>query len=184
MVKTKKVPTKTKSRKSAIKSRSRKPSATTKPGKLRATSKSEKPAAESSKAMRLTFSYDGDSVKLVSQQPVEMIVPPSDSVKGFQKHKGFWAELKSEQDKTLYRRVMHNPTRNDAEVFSDDPEQSISREPALKRKGVFVVVVPDTDKGHAVTLSRSSAPVKGPARGIRALASKPATEFARFKLRK
>jgi len=84
----------------------------------------------------------------------------------------------------LYRRVMHNPTSNDAEVFSDDPEQNISRAPAPKRKGVFVVVVPDTDKGDAVTLSRSSPEVKGPARGIHALASKPATEILRFKLKK
>jgi hypothetical protein len=184
MAKSKKVSTKAKSRKSAVKSGSRKASVTARQGKPRAKSKSEKPVAEYSNAMRLTFSYDGDNVKLVSQQPVEMIVPPSDPLKGFQKHKGFWAELKSDQDKTLYRRVMHNPTRNDAEVFSDDPEQSISREPAPKRKGVFVVVVPDTDKGRAVTLSRSSAPIKGPARGMRALASKPATEFARFKLKK
>ena len=184
MVKTKKVLTKSKSRKTAVKSKSRKPPKTSKSGQPPAKSKSSKALAKSPKAMRLTFSYDGDEVKLVSQQPVEMVVPPSDPVKGFADHKGFWAELKSEQDKTLYRRVMHNPTRNDAEVFSDDPEQSISREPAPRRKGVFVVVVPDTDKGNEVTLSRSSAETKGPARGIRALASKPATEIARFKLKK
>jgi len=136
------------------------------------------------KAMRLTFSYAGDDVKLISQQPVEMVVPPSDPVKGFQRHKGFWAELKNEKDKTLYRRVMHNPTRNDAEVFSDDPEQSISRQPAPKRKGVFVLVVPDTDQSDAVTLSRSEPETKGPARGIRSLASKPASQILRFKLKK
>jgi len=134
--------------------------------------------------MRLTFSYAGDNVKLISQQPVEMVVPPSDPVKGFSKHKGFWAELKNEKDKTLYRRVMHNPTRNDAEVFSDDPEQSISRQPAPKRKGVFALVVPDTDQGDSVTLSRSEPEVKGPARGMRSLASKPATPILRFKLKK
>jgi hypothetical protein len=184
MVKSKKVPTRSKAGKLATKSRSRKLTAKSKPGKPPAKSKSATVSAKSTKAMRLTFSYDGDDVKLVSQQPVEMMVPPSDPVKGFGEHKGFWAELKNEQDKTLYRRVMHNPTRNDAEVFSDDPEQSISREPAPKRKGVFVVVVPDTGKGEAVTLSRSSPEVKGPARGIRALASKPATEILRFKLKK
>ena len=113
-----------------------------------------------------------------------MIVPPTDPVRGFEKQKGFWAELKSKQDKTLYRRVMHNPTRNDAEVFPDDPEQSISRTPAPKRKGVFVVVVPVTDKGREVTLSRSPVKEKGPLRGIRALASQPASEVLRFKLKK
>ena len=184
MVKTKKVPTRSKAGKLAIKSRFGKPPATSRPGKSPAKSKSGEVSAKSTKAMRLTFSYDGDDVKLVSQQPIEMIVPPSDPVKGFGAQKGFWAELKNEQDKTLYRRVMHNPTSNDAEVFSDDPEQNISRAPAPKRKGVFVVVVPDTDKGDAVTLSRSAPEVKGLARGIRALASKPATEILRFKLKK
>jgi len=152
--------------------------------KARKSSKKSKPTKPPASAMRLTFSYDGDDVKLVSQQPVNMIVPPSDPVRGYSKQKGFWAELKSEQDKTLYRRVMHNPTRNDAEVFSDDPEQNISRAPAPKRKGVFVVLVPYTDKGEAVTLSRSSPESRGAARGIKALANKPATEILRFKLKK
>jgi len=184
MAKTRKVPSKSKSKaRKPAKSKSVKASAKSKAGKSSAKSRARK-TAESPKAMRLTFSYNGDEVKLVSQQAVEMTVPPSDPVKGFAKHKGFWAELKGEQDKTLYRHVMHNPTRNDAEVFSDYPEQSVSREPAPKRKGVFVVVVPDTDKGHEVTLSRSAPAVTGPAAGIRVLASKPATEIARFKLKK
>ena len=134
--------------------------------------------------MRLTFSYDGDDVKLVSQQRTEMKVPPSDPVTAFKKQKGFWAELKNERDKTLYRHVMHNPTRNDAEVFPETPGQSISREPAPKRKGLFVDVVPDTAKGEEVTLFRSSPEEQEPASGLRALASKPATEIMRFKLKK
>jgi hypothetical protein len=141
--------------------------------------------------MRLTFSYQGDQVKLVSQEPVEMTVPPSDPLQGYEQHKGFWAELKSDQDKTLFRRVLHNPTRNDAEVFSDDPEQSISRAPAPKRKGMFVVVVPHTEKGRDVTLSRSTGnpdlEAAGAPKGMaamRSLATGPATEIARFKLKK
>ena len=154
--------------------------------KARPKTKASKASTEPAKAMRLTFSYDGDDVKLISQQRAEMVVPASDPVTGFKKQKGFWAELKNDRDKTLYRRVMHNPTRNDAEVFPDPdtPGQGISREPAPKRKGVFVVVVPDTDKGDEVTLSRSSPQTRGPAKGLRALAIKPATEILRFKLKK
>lgn len=162
---------KSKSRKAPAKAKTRKTSA-------KAT------APETMKAMRLTFSYDGDDVKLISQQRAEMMVPPSDPLKGYGKHKGFWAELKNERDKTLYRHVMHNPTRNDAEVFPETPGQTISREPAPKRKGVFVVVVPDVDKGEEVTLSRSSPEAEGPASGLLSLASKPATEIMRFKLKK
>jgi hypothetical protein len=123
-------------------------------------------------------------VKLVSQQRTEMIVPSSDAVKGYGKHKGFWAELRSGSDKTLYRTVLHNPIKNDAEVFPESPGGAISREPAPRRRGVFVVVVPDIDKGHEVILCRSAPATKGSTRGIRALASKPAEEILRLKLKK
>ena len=180
-----------KSKKTVVKSKSRKASAKPKPRQARARPGSAKAAPKSPKAVRLTFSYKGDDVKLISQQPVDMTVPPSDPLKGYAKHKGFWAELKSDQNKTLYRRVMHNPTRNDAEVFSDYPEQSISREPAPDRTGVFVVVVPNTEKGQEVTLSRSYGPPTAESgvspqgmTAMRSLATGPATEIARFKLKK
>jgi len=147
-------------------------------------SKARKVSSESNKAMRLTFSYDGNDVKLLSQKRVDMIVPSSDAVKGYGTHKGFWAELRSGRDKTLYRTVMHNPTKNDAEVFPGTPNESISREPAPKRKGVFVVVVPDTDEGEQVILCRSKPATKGPTKGIRALASTPAEEILRLQLKK
>ncbi|HEX9628880.1 MAG TPA: hypothetical protein VF961_02595 [Pyrinomonadaceae bacterium] len=169
----------------------RKPAKKATPRKAAKKLQSVTASENSPKAMRLTFSYQGDQVKLVSQQPVEMTVPPSDPLKGYEEHKGFWAEVKNAQDKTLFRRVLHNPTRNDAEVFSDDPEQSISRAPAPKRKGVFVVVVPHTEKGHEVTLSRSTGQPDIEAGGapkgmaaMRSLATGPATEIARFKLKK
>jgi hypothetical protein len=195
MAKAKKSAAKLKTRKSGTKAKSSqpqtKPQAKLRSAKIPADTKSGKPAAEPPKAVRLTFSYEGDQVKLISQLPVEMKAPPSDPVKGYARHKGFWAELKNEEDRTLYRQVMHNPTRNDAEVFSDDPEEGISREPAPKRKGVFVVVVPDSDQGQEVILCRSPGPaagkkgaLKGPESSIRSLAAGPAEEIGRFKLKK
>lgn len=175
---------KSKARKEAKKTRPVKKTSRAKARKAPAKAKTSKSSSESNKAMRLTFSYDGDDVKLLSQQRTEMIVPSSDSVTGYGKYKGFWAELRSGSDKTLYRTVMHNPTKNDAEVFPESPGGEISREPAPKRKGVFVVVVPDTDKGEEVILCRSAPATKGPTKGIRALASKPAEEILRLKLKK
>jgi hypothetical protein len=129
------------------------------------------------KAIRLVFSFDGDHVTLMSQQPVEMVLPPSDPVEGTQGHKGFWYELRDAQDRPLYRKVMQHPMREDVEVFSDDPDQhSIVRQTVPNRKGVFVALVPDTENGHAVTLS--SSPRRLP------FALQPATEIARFALKK
>jgi hypothetical protein len=157
---------------------------TTKAKARKTPAKATKTSPEANKAMRLTFSYDGDDVKLVSRQRTEMIVPPSDTVQSYGKYKGFWAEVRSGTDKTLYRTVMHNPTKNDAEVFPESPGGEITREPAPKRKGVFVVLVPETDKGEDVILCRSTPETKGPKRGIRSLAGKPAKEILRLKLKK
>jgi len=124
----------------------------------------------------MIFSFDGEHIRLVSQQSVEMVVPPSDPVQGVEGHKGFWYELRDAQDRPLYRQVMHNPMREDVEVFSDNSQQSVARQIVPNRKGVFVVVVPDTEEGHTVTLSSS------PRRAQ--LANQAAREVARFPLHK
>jgi hypothetical protein len=129
------------------------------------------------KAVRLVLSFDGDQVNLVSQQPVEMVVPPSDAVEGSEGQKGFWCELRDSQDRPLYRKVMHHPMREDVEVFSDDPRQhSVARRTVPNRKGVFVVLVPDLENGHAVTVSSSPRSL--------ARAHQPASVIARFDLKK
>ncbi len=129
------------------------------------------------KAVRLVFSFEGDQVALVSQQSVQMVLPPSDPVEGTEGHKGFWYELRDAQDRPLYRKVMAHPMRDDVEVFSNDANQpSVARHTVPNRKGVFVVLVPDTDNGHAVTLSSSPRRLQ--------LAQEPATVVARFALKK
>jgi hypothetical protein len=128
------------------------------------------------KAVRMIFSFDGEHVHLVSQQSVEMVLPPSDPVGGIEGQKGFWYELRDAQDRPLYRRVMHNPMQEDVEVFSEDPRQSVARQTVPNRKGVFVVVVPDTAEGQTVTLSSSPRRIQP--------AHQPAREIARFALQK
>jgi hypothetical protein len=127
------------------------------------------------KAVRMIFAFDGEHVHLISQQSVEMVLPPSDPVQGVEGQKGFWYDLRDAQDRPLYRRVMHNPMQEDVEVFSEDPRQSVARHTVPNRKGVFVVVVPDTEEGRTITLSSSPRRTQ--------LAHQPAKEIARFALR-
>src|SRR5262245_29381195 len=127
-------------------------------------------------AIRLTFEYDGDNVRLVSQQRVEMTLPASDPVRGHEGQKGFWYELRDEQNQPLYRRVTHNPMRSDVEVFSDDPAKTVSRQAVPMRKGVFVAVVPDHAQGQDVVLSASPP--------VQALVAGHAREIARVRLAK
>jgi hypothetical protein len=174
-------PTKSISRKRAVKTK-------TQAGKEKTGSR--KAPRRITKAVRLIFSYEGDKVKLVSQKPVRMTIPPSDSLEDYEEHKGFWAELKNEKKKTLYRRVVHNPIKTDVEIFPDSPEQGITRVPSPKRSGTFTVLVPDTVKGHEVTLSRSTEAPPGQTPGFgltampRSLAAGPAVQFKSVKLKK
>lgn len=132
--------------------------------------------AKPSKAIRMILAFEGEQLHLVSQQSVEMVLPASDQLQDFREQTGFWYELRDARDRPLYRRVMHNPMRQDVEVFSDNPEQSLARQPVPNRKGVFVVLVPDTEEGHAVTLSSSPQRAQP--------ANQPAREIARFALHK
>jgi hypothetical protein len=139
------------------------------------------------RALRLRFTYEGDEVRLASRQPVDMMAPPTDQLSGYEGEQGFWIEVRSDQEETLHRRVMQDPLRQDVEVFSPDPEQSVSRAPVEKVSGSFVVVVPELEEADHVSLMSSGAP-SAAARDVSTEAAArapagPATEFARFSLR-
>jgi hypothetical protein len=114
-----------------------------------------------------------------------MKVPPSDPVESYTDRTGFWVDLKDEQDQTLYRRVMHNPIRQDVEVFSPDPEQTIYRTPVAEAQGVFSVVLPEIEAAQAVSLigSPSQTVERNPAVGTERAEPAHAREIARFDLK-
>jgi hypothetical protein len=132
-----------------------------------------------SKALRLIFRFEGKDVRLVSQTPVEKILPPTDPLSEYEGEQGFWVEVRSRQDETLHRRVMHDPLQQDLEVFSPDSERSVFRAPVETPSGIFTVLVPDLDEADHVALMSSTTT----ARGREAAAGGPATELARFSLR-
>ncbi len=132
------------------------------------------------RALRLIFSYESGQVRLVSRQPVEMIVPPSDPPLQAETHAGFWYELKDAADATLYRRLAHDPIPTSTEVFSNERGTgNLRRVPHAPASGVFTVVLPDVPEARFVTLA--SRPVESPA-VARAAAQRP-VEIARFDLR-
>jgi hypothetical protein len=138
-------------------------------------------------AVRLTFNYQGDEVRLVNWQPMEMIAPPSDRLSEYEGEQGFWIEVRSDQEETLHRRVMQDPLRRDIEVFSSDLDRTLVRVPVEKPTGSFSVVVPDFEEADHVALLSSGAP-SASTRGISPeMAARtpagPAIEFARFSFR-
>lgn len=126
-------------------------------------------------AVRLTFAYDGDDVRLLSRQRVEMTIPPGDAVEGHEAQVGFWVEVRGVDGRLLHRRVMHDPIQRTVEVFSDDPEQTVSRVPVQRPEGVFTLVVPDVEDADHVALISSGPQLPG--------ARAAAREIARFPMR-
>jgi hypothetical protein len=102
--------------------------------------------------LRLIFSYDGDEIRLLSSQRVEMAPPPSDPLEGFEGQKGFWLELRDAEGTLLHRQILHDPIRRDAEVFSEDPERSIVRIPVEHPTGAFAVLVPELPGADHIAL--------------------------------
>lgn len=137
------------------------------------------------RAVRLTFTYEGDEVSLAGRQPVEMIAPPTDQLSGYEDEQGFWIEVRNDREQALHRQVMEDPLSRDVEVFSPEPERSVYRAPVEEPSGIFVVVVPELEEADHVSLMSSAAPSAAAAREVspEAAARAPATEFARFSLR-
>lgn len=140
-------------------------------------------------ALRLTFTYDGDSIQLASGRTVEMIVPPTDPVDGYQGQAGFWAELRDTTGATIYRRVLHDPIPVYHEVHS--PHAQATRTPVRDQTGAFEIVVPFPPPGSRLVLFRTPQPSGteiGDFAGERARPAAPrvgtgeAQEFARFEL--
>jgi len=82
-------------------------------------SKSREGGAASTSALRLTFSYSPKGIHLDEIQPLEgMPLPPTDPIQ-HGPEAGFWYELRDARNTTLYRQVVDNPMRREAEVYTE-----------------------------------------------------------------
>ena len=135
----------------------------------------ERQTASSAQTLRLTFSYEGGTVRLVSQRSVEMITPPTSPTPIHEGQSGFWYELRDRSGRILYQRAQHNPIRVEAEVFPENQTEPIRRVPIRHPHGTFDLLVPDLDEGDTVVLYNSPLdPAESAA---------PASELVRFRLK-
>lgn len=91
---------------------------------------------------RLTLESSGGNVRLVSQERLDMICPPSvgeQPVAG--RYGGFWVELHDESGAITFFRVLHDPMRSSVEIHS--PDGNIRREFGGAEDTIFEVLVPD-----------------------------------------
>ena len=123
------------------------------------------------RVLRLTFSYRGQDIELVSTQSVDMRVPPADALTWDEKSSGFWVVLRDGSGQPLYRRVTSDPIQRSVEVPSDDPKRPLARHEVPSPEGVFVLLVPDLPQARTVALFSSPGTQERSAAAAREIAS-------------
>jgi len=94
-------------------------------------------------ALRLTFGYDENGIRLLNSQRIEKRVSPAVTTPPQAGQPGYWFEVRDAEGRLLYHRVLDDPLQHSLEVFSDDPQSSIQRVPNPNRRGEFQLVTPD-----------------------------------------
>lgn len=123
------------------------------------------PSKPPNRALRLLFEYEGDNVKLVSVQRLNMKAPPPQAPPPDTPGHGAWFELRDAQGKSMYRRGIHDLLSGDLEVLSDHAERPLARVRPAQKRGVFYLVVPDIPEARSVALNSIPVPGAGAAKG-------------------
>ncbi|MFJ2090232.1 hypothetical protein ACIOEW_13295 [Streptomyces sp. NPDC087901] len=106
-------------------------------------------------AMRLIFEYEGDSVRLVSQQPVDMTISGVDT--GAEARPGDFVETRDDGGQRLARVPARGAFRESAEVFPENHAEPITRVD-VEARGAFTVVVPAPAEAAEVAVVRVAPP--------------------------
>src|SRR5260370_35230593 len=106
--------------------------------------------AAPTRALRLTFSYSRKGVHLDEIHPLEgMPLPPTDPIQ-HGPEAGFWYQLRDAKNATLYRQVIHNPMRHEAEVYTEGAP--IDRQTLADHADAFPLRVPSLEGVPTITL--------------------------------
>lgn len=126
-------------------------------------------------SLRLTFEFADDDISLVDRRVVAKVAPPSEDLarKQPRERSGFWMELQDGEGRTLYRRVIRNPIRANAEVAVEGG--GFTNRVSVARRGTFSLVVPNLRE--AAELALFASPLDRPH------LPEPASEVARVPVR-
>lgn len=110
----------------------------------------------STKAKRLTFLYENNNIKLIDEQKIDKIIPPSTPLTELEnKRVNYLLEVNDDKNNTIYRQVIENQITRDIEIFSDESKESIFRKELPEIKGVFSVVIPDEPQAESLDIFSS-----------------------------
>lgn len=103
-------------------------------------------------AVRLLFEYEGDEVRLLLQQPVDIAVSGFDLPR--EHVVGNHVEVRDANEEMLSRVPIRSGMDTSVEVFPEDPNEPITRTDVPRAQGAFSVVVPTTEQADHVTVVR------------------------------
>jgi hypothetical protein len=143
--------------------------------------------APQTSSMRLIFEYDGDDVRLVLQQPLDVPVTGFDMART--QREGFFVDTREASGRTLARVPARGAFHGSVEVFPEKHGDPITRKDVERPKGAFTVIVPVTsDADHVsvvhVTPAQPGATLPGARTTSQLLGAAQEREVARFPLRR
>ncbi|MFH8927290.1 hypothetical protein ACH4D4_09585 [Streptomyces pristinaespiralis] len=107
-------------------------------------------------AIRLIFEYEGDSVRLVFQQPVDTVISGFDTVAGTGSG-NYVVETRDDRGQRLDRVPARGAFLESAEVFPENHTQPIIRVD-VEARGAFTVIVPASAEATQVAVVRVAPP--------------------------
>ena len=111
-------------------------------------------------ALRLTLSYEGTQIRIAGSERIAMIVPAPLATPPERGQSGYWFEIRDDAGHIVYHRPLHQPIAIDAEAFSSDRAQSITRVPVTARAGQFTVLIPDVPDARTFELHGPADPAR------------------------
>lgn len=111
-------------------------------------------------AVRLIFSHDGDELRLVSQQRVDVAIDDGDASPV--SHPGYFVELRDQADEMLGRVRAHNAFNTSIEVFPENHGDPITRIQTELPTGAFTVVLPVTEAAKQIAVVHLTPRAAGP----------------------
>jgi hypothetical protein len=117
------------------------------------------PTDQAPGAIRLIFEYDGDDVRLIHQQTVDVLVTGFDAAAEIRA--GRFAEVRDAEDRSLARVAIRHDASS-REVFPENPGEPITRVDVERPQGAFTVVVPAPPAARQVALLDVETPAPPP----------------------
>jgi hypothetical protein len=102
------------------------------------------------RAVRLIFEYEGNQLRLVTQQPVEMVITGPDITQV--ERPGYYVDTRDVAGQTLSRVMARNAFATSAEVFPERAGEPIIRVDVAEPRGAFTIVVPAPENADHVTV--------------------------------